>query len=248
MAKNTYYALISLIACAIPAYADVKDVFKQAVVGHQEAIEELAARIDYWQTRGSDAATLVEAEAKIIAYAKTTADIKKHAKEIKDYVATHKRPFLSAAQLIAQDPDIAALIKRKNFLEKTLLNTQVEQQLINTVYLPNAEKRHEKYVNSFGLFDIEWLKRHKRIQTRTRKKLVAGFNNLYNLRKPDLQALRQGYVLNPRTPQEQIEKLETNRGIDPESRVTIERNGIKRDMSVEFFEQNNSGTPDTYIK
>lgn len=243
--------LIFLIASVFSAranIADVKEAFKKTLAGPLEVISELAARVDYWQVRASDAVTLVEVEAKGAAYKKTIAKLKKQVREIKDYVATHKRPFLSAAHLIAHDLDIAALKKRKNFLEKALLNTEAEQKLIATVYLPNAEKQYKKFVNAFDLFDIKWLRAHKKIQTKTRKKLIAGFDDIYKLRKPDLQALRQGYELNKRTLQEQIEKLEINRGIDDDSRITIGYGDAQRDVSVQWFEQNNPGAPDTYIK
>ena len=103
-------------------------------------------------------------------------------------------------------------------------------------WLPRDLKGLEQFDRKTAYTDIGWLLKNNTSKNPLVKQLV-------NLRKADITALEQGYGLKPRDITKQETLIRCNRGIDPVSRITLERDGIKHDVSVEFFEQNKPGAP-----
>jgi hypothetical protein len=252
---NRYTILFALLATIAPAYAEtpaaVKEIFGNIVDGHLAIMAKDQREINYWQNELHDATKQLKSDAKTKMYIDVTEQIKELEKAHKEYVKVHKprKPWLNATHNIIRDPEIRMLKTLKTLLKNDAKNAPNEQFLIRNLHLPNAQLRHGEHVDALQQFDIHWLKRQKRIQKdiATPELHIDGFEKFYTLRKADIKALKQGYVLNTRTLGKQKNLFEMNRGIDAQSQIAIGHREKTRNISVARYEQMLTGNPNLHV-
>ena len=240
--------LACVASAVIPAHANVTEFFKATLGDHKHNMAVTKVEIDYWKQcvdlAGFEQATKVKTFLDIDKVVHTRIDAHK------DYVRTAKRknPLLTLTLSKLQDQKLGDLILKRRMLVKSINSSKDEQRLIKELFLPNAVRLYKDYEIVLKDFDIHWLKEMKQLRKLNIPELhVTGFDELYTKRCPDLKALRQGYVLNTREPKDQLELLETNRGIDPQSQIKVSYGDTEQDMSIARYEQMKPGAADMYI-
>jgi hypothetical protein len=221
-------------------YAVIKDIIKKVVAPYQDEAK--------YQ------------EQKIVRYAKKLKNIQQKLrdnnearKEIRNdidtRVASHDqvakarkhKMLLPSSPNKYQDPELRKLRTQLIFLNDDIQKGSAKIDTVQERHIKKAVERCQAASDVVNMFDIQYLQAVQKVKTSKKIMHVELLDKLYTLRQPDFTALRQGYMLNKRTPQEQITLLETNRGIDPMSHIEL------MDISVARYEQNKLGAPDTYI-
>ncbi len=235
---NRYMVLGALITFAAAIHADftpVQSEFQEAVEEHKAELTLYQHAMNYWQKELQEETILLKFAAKTQALNNVKKRIQMREKKVKRsaILLQRSKPWLlfprsNVRTIIMRDAKLRKLREKKQFLENDINHTLAEQVLIKTEYLPMAQMWHSVYNDALDKLDLYWLEKNKQTQ-----------KTLYNARQDDRIALKKGYLLNPRTLEEQRNLIETSRGIDPISKITIDG----YDMSVEYYEQNNFGTP-----
>jgi hypothetical protein len=237
-----------VLACATlgiaPAYAKITDAFKADLTTHIENTTDAALAVEHWVQRLDPAAIELEWTTKRKALNDTS-------KKTRNYIEKYERAVRSKKQNNSllppsskwANPKLSRLALKHRELVRSIQQMPKELKLISESFLPEAQLRYQHHAALLEHFDIHWLDAQKEIHDLKIPTLHdVGFNELYEKRSPDFAALRQGYMLNKRDAQAQITLLETNRDIDPMSRLEIPHNDEVIKVSVEYFEQRKLGS------
>lgn len=237
---NRYIMLSALITFAATIHADftpAQKEFQDAANEHKTELALYQHAMNYWQKELQEETILLKFAAKTQALNNVKQRIQIRAKKIKRsaLLLQRSKPWLNifprsnVRTITMRDAKLRKLREKKQFLENDIKHTLAEQVLIKTEYLPMAQMWHSVYNDALDKLDLYWLEKNKQTQ-----------KTLYNARQDDRIALKKGYLLNKRTLEKQVDLIEINRGIDPISKIIVD----KHDVSIAYYEQNNFGTPD----